>query len=120
MILARVTRAQRVGVYQLASVTIPSTVPYDNLRVTADISNADYADTANQIRVNLYRFDSADGVWKFMAGTLWTGGNRTDPELGVNPRPYIALPADAIAGKQLRGELEITQQMNIGCVVEGL
>jgi len=112
---------QQQGLLTSGSIVVPSDA-VGNLTFTAIIPDSDYLDSKNKIWFRLYRWDTNELVWKFVAGHSpdepWVGGAKSDPELGLNYRPYISTNAEYIRGQQLRAEVDIPIRMRVGVIVE--
>lgn len=120
MALVTLNTVQRQGVFQTGSIVVPLVLPYEQVRITAQIPTADYEDVANSLRLSIYRFDTLSSTWKLVAGASWSGGRLDHPDLGLNPLPHFRFDVDDLLGQQIRGELDVPVRMRVGCIVEGL
>jgi len=106
-------QTRQPGVISSPTVDIPADAS-GIVRIIADIPPADYADTANAFWIRLYQLDPSLQTWREVTSIHWEGGNRTDPELGVNPMPYSSLDIAAYKGRQMRVELDLQTRMRVG------
>ena len=115
--VASLAITQRQGSFQTSSVVVTE-LTTGLLRITADIPDADYLDLANSLWLRLYFIDPITQAWRVLTSTNWVGGPVIDPELGINPRPSIAIDTANYLGLTIRGELDIPVRMRIGCTID--
>lgn len=115
-VLVNVPITQRQGVFQSTSWDVPTNAT-GVIRMRIDIADADYVDTANSLKLRFYWLD-AQGVWRVSSTNNWQGGAVTDPELGVNPRPYTALRIEDYRGRSVKAEAEVPNRMRVGLTID--
>ena len=116
--LVSIPTTQRQGSFQSGTFDVPGDAT-GVVRLVADIpSDAEYADPANSLWIRIYYFDTATSTWRVTASAKWVGGEHVDPDLGVNPRPYVAIRIEPFQGKSVRVEVDMPTRIRVGATLD--
>ena len=96
-------------------------VPVDAVgfaRIIADMNDTDYLDPTHTLVISIRerRAGVVDPV--DIAGLTWTGGPVTDPELGVNPRPFTDIGLLQYRGRTLFARIQTNVRFRVGARLE--
>lgn len=87
-------------------------------RIIAEMNNADYLDPSHELIISVIerRAGVVDPVT--VASVHWRGGPTTDPELGVNARPFVDSAVEPYRGRTLFIRLQTNVRFRVGARFE--
>jgi hypothetical protein len=97
----------RVGSFLTGTYAVP-VAAIGTLQIMSNMTVAVATNSLNSLWLRIYRFD--EGVWKHVASTDWRGNPTGDPA-------GLEISMFDLAGKQIRGELDIPASMKVGCTI---
>lgn len=82
------------------------------LELILELDPVELTDTSRSLWINV--FELRDGNWRHVAGMQWVGGENFDEEFGKNFNPRLWFPAERVAGKTIRVEIDDPKGTQVG------
>lgn len=116
-VLAEINQSMRQpGVHAAPDTLAPPEWAGHYLKVSLTIDKVDLTSPATRLFLRIRK--QVDGVWVVAFATEIIGGPQFDPDSPEYEGVWVITDATPLVGHMVRGEIEITERMKVGALVE--